>query len=72
MVYNQNVNFTPDTPATCKPTSGVTCTYCKSKSRCDNQLPRDDIFGFNAKTDNVKIVCKDAVEEEPAHLTDFT
>lgn len=33
------VNFTPDTPDTCVPTSGIVCTYCKNKHICNNQVP---------------------------------
>lgn len=82
MIYNQNVNFTPDTPATCRPTSGIVCTYCRNARNCNNQVPRDDLYGFDSKTDTTKIVQLDSgkvtaemVAEatlEPAHVTDFS
>ena len=84
MIYNQNVNFTPDTPATCRPTSGIVCAYCRNARNCNNQVPMDNLHDFDSKTDTTKIVrldggevtaemiAKAAAEAATTHVTDFS
>lgn len=59
MIFNKEVNFTPQKPETCKPSTGLTCSYCRNERHCANKLPRDDTSGFDTKTSVTKIVCLD-------------
>ena len=35
----KTVNYTPNTPDTCVPSTGVVCTYCKNKAKCPHPVP---------------------------------
>lgn len=39
METNKTVNYTPDDPTNCKPTSHVVCTYCRSARNCPSKIP---------------------------------
>lgn len=39
MKINENVNYTPDNPSTCKPTSEIVCRYCMNTNKCPNKMP---------------------------------
>lgn len=58
MIFNKDVNFTKD-PKTCKPSTGLTCTYCKNERNCQNKLPRNDMYGYDSRNSAPVSICAD-------------
>lgn len=39
----KTVNYTPNDPDNCVPTSGIVCVYCKNHATCPSKLERNDL-----------------------------
>ena len=57
MKTNSTVNYTPNEPDKCKPTSRVVCTYCSNSSKCPNKMPYEP-YGPTETDQNIAIVSK--------------
>ena len=68
----EQVHYTPDDPANCRPTSGLTCEYCRNRGVCDNVMPRDDITSAHISDEKNTIPIRSDEIDEPKRVHDFT